>query len=300
MVESLRCEMGKRRWLLAVMVGVACGWSAGCKPPVGTPSQGVPSQGAPSQGAREDRSQSTYAESRRDSYEGRGGERRERRGRGDSPQYDDSPQRDGSHQYGDSQRRGGSQRHSRAQADAAPGVFDFYLLTLSWSPEFCLTHAQAAECAAHPGFVLHGLWPQNNDGTYPENCSNEAGPSDPQAYRDILPDLHLLEHEWQTHGTCSGLGPDAYFGEARQAVRSVAVPQDLQHVSSELQLTPQQILGEFAQANPGLSQDNFALSCGNNRLTAVEVCLTKDLKATSCGGVRSCRANVVKVTPPGA
>jgi ribonuclease T2 len=265
MVGSSRCGMGKQRWLLAAGMGLACGWGAGCKPPVGTPSQSV----------REGQPRQPYAESRRNVYEGNGGERREGR------------------------RRDDSQRRGRAQADAAPGVFDYYLLTLSWSPEFCLTHGQAAECAAHPGFVLHGLWPENTDGSYPENCSNAPGPSDPQAFRDILPDMHLLEHEWTTHGTCSGLGPDAYFSEARQALRSVAVPRDLQHVSSELQLTPAQILGDFAQANPGLSQDSFALSCGNNRLTAVEVCLTKDLKATSCSGVRSCRANVVKVTPEG-
>ena len=44
----------------------------------------------------------------------------------------------------------------------------------------------------------------------------------------------------------------------------MVVPRDLQRVSSELQLTPQQILGDFVQANPGMSQDNFALSCGNN------------------------------------
>lgn len=262
--------MGKRRWLLVVVMGAACGWFAGCKPPVGSPSQGVRADGS-----REDRAEPRYLESRRDSYEGNRGERREAR------------------------ERGGSQRHGRAQTDASPGVFDFYLLTLSWSPEFCLTHPQATECAAHPGFVLHGLWPQNNDGSYPEDCSNAPGPSDPQAYSDIFPDVHLLEHEWTTHGTCSGLGPDAYFSEARRAVRSVAVPQDLQRVSSELQITPQQILGDFAQANPGLSRDSFALSCGNNRLTAVEVCLTKDLKATSCSSVRSCRANVVKVTPEG-
>ena len=42
---------------------------------------------------------------------------------------------------------------------------------------------------------------------------------------------------------------------------------------------------------------SFALSCGNNRLTAVEICLTKDLRPETCEGVRSCRANVVKVTP---
>lgn len=28
---------------------------------------------------------------------------------------------------------------SKAQAESVAGVFDYYLLTLSWSPTFCLT-----------------------------------------------------------------------------------------------------------------------------------------------------------------
>src|SRR5215469_12084849 len=74
----------------------------------------------------------------------------------------------------------------------APANFDFYLLNLSWSPEFCYSHPNAQECAAHAAFVLHGLWPQNNDGSYPENCSNASGPADASAYREIYPDPGLL------------------------------------------------------------------------------------------------------------
>ncbi len=96
-------------------------------------------------------------------------------------------------------------------ADDQVGRFDFYLLTLSWSPEFCATHPGKPECAAAPGFVLHGLWPQNNDGTYPQHCSDAPGPQDTAALRDLFPDAGLLEHEWETHGTCSGLSPDTYL-----------------------------------------------------------------------------------------
>jgi ribonuclease T2 len=196
---------------------------------------------------------------------------------------------------GSRQRRGG-----RAVADAAPGAFDFYLLTLSWSPEFCMTHASAAECAAHPAFVLHGLWPQNNDGTYPEDCSDAPGPANPGQYSDIYPDAWLLAHEWKTHGTCSGLAADAYFQLERRAVHSVAVPKQLATLQTQVQMTPAQIVAEFTQANSSTSSDEYAISCGNNRLTAVEVCFTKSLQAVSCSSVKTCRANVVKITPPGA
>ena len=179
-------------------------------------------------------------------------------------------------------------------------MFDFYLLTLSWSPEYCVTHQGAAECTAHPAFVLHGLWPQNNDGTYPEDCSNAPGPANPGQYSDIYPDAGLLAHEWTTHGTCSGLAADAYFQLERKAFHSVAAPQQLTALKSQIQLTPNQILADFTQANPSTAAGEYAISCGNNRLTAVELCLTKDLQAVNCSNVKTCRANVVKITPPGA
>jgi ribonuclease T2 len=51
----------------------------------------------------------------------------------------------------------------------APGEFDFYVLSLSWSPSFCEAasergrsgRSQDAQCGGRPfSFVVHGLWPQ--------------------------------------------------------------------------------------------------------------------------------------------
>ena len=75
----------------------------------------------------------------------------------------------------------GSQRSRRGRATAAaPGTFDFYLLNLSWSPEFCTTHRGSQECGHGLGFVVHGLWPQDVSGNCPENCSNAPGPAESQ------------------------------------------------------------------------------------------------------------------------
>ncbi|HEX7158433.1 MAG TPA: ribonuclease T2, partial [Edaphobacter sp.] len=176
--------------------------------------------------------------------------------------------------------------------------FDYYLLNLSWSPEFCSTHPNAPECAQHLTFALHGLWPQNADGTYPQNCSNAPGPSDPSQYSDIYPDSSLLQHEWRTHGTCSGLTPDAYFTTARTAFRTITLPVALTTISQQTSMPPTQIIGLFTTANPDIPQTSFALSCGNNYLTAVEVCLDKQLHPTACGPIRSCRANTVRIPSP--
>ena len=147
--------------------------------------------------------------------------------------------------------------------------------------------------------MLHGLWRQNNDGTYPEHCSNAPGPGTPTLFSDIFPDAGLLAHEWQTHGTCSGVAADTYFSLARKAFHEVVVPQSLAQVSSPTSRPPDAILADFATANGAFPAGSFALSCGNNYLTAVEVCLSKSLAPVACSQVRTCRANTVRIVPPG-
>lgn len=180
----------------------------------------------------------------------------------------------------------------------ANGNFDYYLLNLSWSPEFCYSHPQAAECAAHQTFVLHGLWPENDDGTYPENCTDAPGPADPGQYSDIYGDPGLLAHEWRTHGTCTGLSADAFLATVRAAYRSVVIPPALANLQTQTSMTPEQILGLFTESNPRIPRTSLALSCGHNYLTAIEVCLDKGLRPVACSGVRSCRANVVRIPAP--
>ena len=191
-------------------------------------------------------------------------------------------------------------KRSRESQDRSPGSFDFYLLNLSWSPEFCATHPPTAECGQHRGFTLHGLWPQNNDGSYPEHCGDEPGPVDASLYRDLFPEAGLLRHEWSTHGTCSGLAPDVYLRQARKASESIRIPASLSASHHQPPMTPEALLNSFVLANPTLPRASLALSCGGNSLTAIEVCLTKNLDATACRNVRSCRANVVRITPIGS
>lgn|SRR5215469_4854093 len=187
---------------------------------------------------------------------------------------------------------------ANAPRPTGPQNFDYYLLNLSWSPEFCHSHSNAPECSQHDAFVLHGLWPQNADGTYPQNCSNAPGPADPSQFSDIYPDPNLLRHEWSTHGTCSGLSPDDFFTTARTAFKSVTIPPKLTQLTQLISMTPAEILSLFTDANPSIPKSSLALSCGNNYLTAVEVCFDKSLHPTDCGPVRSCRANTVRIPPP--
>jgi len=173
-------------------------------------------------------------------------------------------------------------RHSNHATEGTPGVFDYYLLTLSWSPEFCYSHPQKPECqSGHHGFVVHGLWPQYAQG-YPENCSTAAGLANPAEMDDIMPDASLVAHEWTTHGTCSGLDAEAYFKLLRQAFQSVKVPERFAVPRENFSIPPQDVKSEFVRDNPKFSADEMTVSCGNNYLTAVSFCMSKDLKPIVC------------------
>ena len=191
-------------------------------------------------------------------------------------------------------------QRGRTEAQAEPGVpgeFDFYLLSLSWSPGFCATHRGGSECGRRLGFVVHGMWPQYGAGDYPVNCSDAPGPANPQAYTDIIPTASLVEHEWKKHGTCSGMTANAYFAAIRKAFAGVRIPDGIGAGRDAGWVAPERLLEGFAKANPGFPAGSFVLSCGNNRLTAIEVCLSKDLQPQRCRGGWSCRANVIEVTP---
>ena len=188
--------------------------------------------------------------------------------------------------------------------DAGPslGRFDFYVLALSWAPEFCASHQEnrsASECdpSRHYGFVVHGLWPQNDDSTYPVSCTSASPVANDlvQQMLPIMPARGLIQHEWATHGTCSGQNPRQYFSKVQRAFGNLKVPDGYQRLAQAAQATPQEIEQEFAAAN-GAPAEAFRVVCSKGEFIGVNACLTKDLQYRSCGkAVRECHARQVKV-----
>jgi len=167
--------------------------------------------------------------------------------------------------------------------DATP--FDYYVLSLSWSPTFCASHpGDGAECGHGRGFVAHGLWPQYEGGGGPEHC---AGGSvlDPQTIartQSAMPDEHLIRHEWVVHGTCSGLSPHDYFATLIQAVARLSIPSDFD-AGRPRSLTASQVASEFVHSNPKLSSRSIAVRCQGAQLEEVRICLSRDLNPVACG-----------------
>ncbi|URQ76272.1 MAG: ribonuclease T [Candidatus Ochrobactrum gambitense] len=188
-----------------------------------------------------------------------------------------------------------------------PGDFDFYVLSLSWSPSYCASEGRRAnkqQCNTQRpfGFVAHGLWPQNEWG-YPANCQldNERsrGGYVPRqiisSLSDIMPAAGLIGHEWRKHGSCSGLSQTDYFGTLRKAYDQVNIPPSLRSVSGNRRVDPMLVENAFIAANPGMKATGISVTCQRNYLQEVRICMTKDLQFRACQEVNnnSCRSRSV-------
>lgn len=184
-----------------------------------------------------------------------------------------------------------------ARADGEPsGEFDYYVLSLSWSPTWCALEGDARDspqCDRPLGWVLHGLWPQYHRG-YPANCpTTERPPSRAMtnAMADIMGTSGLAWHEWNKHGVCTGLSAPDYFALSRRAYDQVNRPEVLRKLDKAVTLPASLIEEAFLKANDGWKPDMLTITCDAGRIEEARLCLSKDLDPVPCGQdvVRDCR-----------
>jgi ribonuclease T2 len=167
---------------------------------------------------------------------------------------------------------------------SAPGQFDYYAVALSWSPSYCATNRDPAQCGRQLGFVLHGLWPQHEKG-YPQNCSTEKLPDGVRtSYSAIFPSPKLIGHEWKKHGTCSGLDPAGYFALSAKLKDQVVIPKVYQQPAAPVRSTPGEFVQFFRAANPGMPVNSVLPFCadGGRFLREVRACFTREGMARTC------------------
>jgi len=184
--------------------------------------------------------------------------------------------------------------------------FNFYVLSLSWSPSYCEAEGEDAnrqQCATDRpyAFVVHGLWPQFERG-FPERCRTDEPDVSNRTLRslyDIMPSAGLIRHQWRKHGSCAGLDQDDYFAVLRAARETVSIPQEFRRLDAYRTLDPDDAEKAFLKANPSLPGNAVAVTCDRRYLREVRICMTKDLEFRSCPEVdrRDCRLSRV-VMPP--
>ncbi len=212
--------------------------------------------------------------------------------------------------------------HAQGDRSARPGDFDYYVLTLNWSPTYCAGREEDGgndrgrtryedngygggyrffddrrsrrdsgteqQCnGTRPyAFVLHGLWPQYERRGWPESCRTDSRPWVPNELidrmLDIMPSRQLVIHEYKKHGTCSGLDPRGYFAAARKAYSSIRIPDEFQDLTKPLRVGPEEVRRAFLDVNRGLTPDMVQIVCLRNRLQEVRICMTKDLQPRPC------------------
>ncbi|WP_293370744.1 ribonuclease T2 [Nevskia sp.] len=166
------------------------------------------------------------------------------------------------------------------------GVFDYYVLSLSWSPEYCATTRRDDEpqCARPYAFVAHGLWPQNERG-WPADCTSRERVSDATIQRllPIMPSKGLIIHEWRKHGTCSGLGADAYFAALERSYRAIRIPERFRLLSETLSVPASDLRRDLLAANPSITAEGLVLQCSGRYLQEVRICLDRRFAPRACG-----------------
>lgn len=198
-----------------------------------------------------------------------------------------------------------------AQARASQSApFDYYVLSLSWSPTYCATkngRRDRAQCGIGRrfAFVVHGLWPQYNRG-WPQYCQTNhrwVGRRQIKRMLDIMPSKRLIIHEWKKHGTCSRLGQKEYFRLTRNLYQKILTPARYLSPRKPVLITPETLVSDFVKTNRGLKPASLSVQCGNRRgqarLSELRICFSKSGDFIKCGENehRRCRAERL-ILPP--
>jgi len=181
----------------------------------------------------------------------------------------------------------------------------YYLLAISWSPEWCRTNgegdtAQRLQCDGEArGFVLHGLWPNGVAKPYPRYC-RPVGGLDAQTVREMFcrtPSPELLQHEWQAHGSCAWPDAKAYFRQEAALYDRVAMPRIEAIPRNELSAGA--VRRAFVAANPWLRPQNIFVGVDKGRrLKEVRLCYDLKFKPMACmGGVGTPDVVRIRLTP---
>lgn len=186
---------------------------------------------------------------------------------------------------------------SPASAQDQVGTFDYYVMSLSWSANWCALEGdarQSPQCdgTTENGWILHGLWPQYERG-YPANCRTSLRPpsrSQTSEMADIMGTSGLAWHQWNKHGVCSGLKSAEYYALSREAYGRINRPEVFRKLSKTVTLRASLIEQAFVNDNVGLSPYGVTVTCKSGYIQEARICLTRDLELRTCGRdvIRDC------------
>ncbi|GLJ49863.1 hypothetical protein SUGI_1059610 [Cryptomeria japonica] len=203
-----------------------------------------------------------------------------------------------------------STSHIEFEGNETEKGFDYFVLALEWPGTICRnTHHCCSTNACCHGissslhFTIHGLWPDYNDGTWPQCCSGarfnekkifsllgELERDWPSLSCSSPTNCHggrgsLWAHEWEKHGTCSYpviKDEYSYFSTTLQIyskynildilnAAGISPANDKEYLTCDLVTAISKAVG----ATP-------SVVCSHGQLEELRLCFYKDFKPRDC------------------
>lgn len=169
------------------------------------------------------------------------------------------------------------------------GDFDYFILGLAWEPDYCATSdnpdPQSCTLGMKLGFILHGLWPSYYVG-WPSYCSADTISNELiTEFPGLFPTDFLYHHEWEKHGTCTGLDPEEYFLLSQELKQTITIPKAFISPEEPFRIDEKRVIDMFVDVNPAYDRESFTVFCsgGGQYLSELYVCISKDGEPTECG-----------------
>lgn len=201
--------------------------------------------------------------------------------------------------------------------------FDFYILATQWIPGWCavgtgksgadLDETHACQQQVNQPLMYHGLWPENNNGTYPADCSvvpelDTTKLSFHNPFDSYLSNsASFLNHEWSKHGTCSNYyyagqessNQQEYYQQVNDYfTKSISLYKNINLATFSFKLSAESIQQQIHRLNPQIPVKSILVMCDKDQdsqfLTGLWFCVNKSndkfihcpaaLLKTSCNG----------------
>lgn len=167
----------------------------------------------------------------------------------------------------------------------AAETLDGWVLSLSWSPQYCKQKAGSKErqCVEENYWVPQGIAPLLASGPA-EDCA-EVAPLEPEQLDRMLltvPNRAEIMRRWRREAGCTGLTAEQYAMQLDFAARRVTVPQRYRLVSEDGAESRGAVRKAFLDANPGLPAESLRLECSRRYLEAAHFCMDRNMKFRAC------------------
>ena len=174
---------------------------------------------------------------------------------------------------------------------------DRWVMTLSWSPQYCEQHKGSTEpqCTGEFYLVNFGLQAARKvgDQSLGDSCPNvELPENEEDRWMWTVPNRERIRYVWDLQGASTEIGLTAYYAKMDYASRRVELPPEFAGIERRVSLTSDQVKAAFLALNPAMTDQSIELECEARWLSEVRVCFDDEMQFVQCPTKGSCPEQV--------